>query len=243
MTYVLDGKSGLPTTDQLNQDKLLKFSKTKTRMTKSRRPTNFPLPNNPGQEGDDEDEEELEGLEEEESGDSEEEIGSEDDDSTGSAPPSPLTREIMIYEERNEELERRLREYEAEKRRQDDLNEIWRNAVALMEIKLKCLRDKVEEVEMSRMNQTATERESDDSTAEDLETIATIEKQLEDLRVLIRANDQGGSGLVHPPEIVSGEGSGLEVAERADETQASEMEITNHNGGQIPKDQGEHPRL
>ena len=93
------------------------------------------------------------------------------------------------------------------------------------------------------MNQTATERESDDSTAEDLETIATIEKQLEDLRVLIRANDQGGSGLVHPPEIVSGEGSGLEVAERADETQASEMEITNHNGGQIPEDQGEHPRL
>ena len=117
-------------------------------MTKSRRPTNFLLPNNPGQGGDDEDEEELEGLEEEESGDSEEEIGSEDDDSTGSAPPSPLTREILIYEERNEDLERRLREYEAEKRRQDDLNEIWRNAVALMEVKLKCLRDKVEEVEM-----------------------------------------------------------------------------------------------
>ena len=146
----------------------------------------------------------------------------------------------MIYEERNEELERRLREYEAEKRRQDDLNEIWRNAVALMEIKLKCLRDKVEEVEMGG---TATEGENGDSTADDLETIATIEKQLEDLRVLIRANDQGGSGLVHPSEIVSGEGSSMEVVERADETQASEMEITNHNGGQIPKDQGEHPRL
>ena len=206
-------------------------------MTKSRRPTNFPLTNNPGQVSDDGDEGELEGLEEEESGDSEEEIGSEDDDSTGSAPPSPLTREIMIYEERNEELERRLREYEAEKRRQDDLNEIWRNAVALMEIKLKCLRDKVEEVEMSRMNQTATERESDDSTAEDLETIATIEKQLEDLRVLIRANDQGGSRLVHPSEIVSGEGSSMEVIERADGTQASEIEITNYNGGQIPEEQ------
>ena len=188
-------------------------------MTKSRRPTNFPLPNNPGQEGDDEDEEELEGLEEEESGDSEEEIGSEDDDSTGSAPPSPLTREIMIYEERNEELERRLREYEAEKRRQDDLNEIWRNAVALMEIKLKCLRDKVEEVEMGRMNRTATEGENGDSTAEDLETIATIEKQLEDLRALIRG--QNGSGSVHPPEIMSGEGSSMETVDGAEETQAS----------------------
>ena len=109
--------------------------------------------------------------------------------------------------------------------------------VALMEVKLKCLRDKVQEVEMGRMNQTATERESDDSAAEDLETIATIEKQLEDLRVLIRANDQGGS------EIVSSEGSGLEVVERADETQASEMEITNHNGGQIPEEQGEHPKV
>ena len=212
-------------------------------MTKSRRPTNFPLPNNPGQRDDGEDVEELEGLEEEESGDSEEEIGSEDDDSTGSAPPSPLTREIMIYEERNEDLERRLREYEAEKRKQDELNEVWRNAVALMEVKLKCLRDKVEEVEMGRMNQTTTGRESNDFTAEDLETIATIEKQLEDLRVLIRANDQGGSGLVHPSEIVSGEGSSMEAVERADETQASEMEITNHNGGQIPEEQGEHPRL
>ena len=204
-------------------------------MTKSHRPTNFPLPNNPRH--DDEDEEELEGLEEEESGDSEEEIGSEDDDSTGSAPASPLTREILIYEERNEDLERRLREYEAEKRRQDDLNEIWRNAVALMEVKLKCLRDKVEEVEMGRMNQTATERESDDSAAEDLETIATIEKQLEDLRVLIRANDQGGSGLVHPSEIVSGEGSSVEVVERADETQAREIEITNSNEDHIPEEQ------
>ena len=226
MIHVLDGKSGLPTTDQLNREKLLKFSKIKTIMTKSRRPTNSPLPNNPGQGGNDEDEEELEGLEEEESGDSEEEIGSEDDDSTGSAPPSPLTSEILLYEERNEDLERRLREYEAEKRRQDDLNEIWRNAVALMEVKLKSLRDKIGEVEMGRMNQTATERESDDSAAEDLETIATIEKQLEDLRVLIRANDQGGSGLVHLSEIVSGEGSSVEVVERVDETQASQSEIT-----------------
>ena len=204
-------------------------------MTKSRRPTNFPPPNNPGQRDGDENEEEFEGLEEEESGDSdnEEEIESEDDDSTGSAPPSPLTREIMIYEERNEDLERRLREYEAEKRKQDELNEVWRNAVALMEVKLKCLRDKVEEVEMGRMNQTTTGRESNDFTAEDLETIATIEKQLEDLRVLIRGNGQGGSGSVHPPEIVSGEGSGMEAVEGADETQAN----ANYHGGQIPDEQ------
>ena len=99
-----------------------------------------------------------------------------------------------------------------------------------MEVKLKCLRDRVEEVEMGG---TATEGENGDSTADDLETIATIEKQLEDLRVLIRANDQGGSGLVHPSEIVSGEGSSMEAVERADGTQAS----ANYYGGQIPEEQ------
>ena len=87
------------------------------------------------------------------------------------------------------------------------------------------------------MNQTGTERESDDSAAEDLETIATIEKQLEDLRVLIRANDQGGSGLVHPSEIVSGEGSSVEVVKRADETQARQSEITSSNEDHISEEQ------
>ena len=100
----------------------------------------------------------------------------------------------------------------------------------LMEVKLKCLRDRVEEVEMGG---TATEGENGDSTADDLETIATIEKQLEDLRVLIRGNGQGGSGSVHPPEIVSGEGSGMEAVEGADETQAN----ANYHGGQILDEQ------
>ena len=115
-------------------------------MTKSRRPANFPPLDDPRHVG--EDEEELEG-EESGDGDDEEQIESENDDPAGSAPPSPLTREIMMYEERNEELERRLHEFEAEKRKQDELNKIWMNAVVLMEVKLKCLRDKVEEIEKS----------------------------------------------------------------------------------------------
>ena len=200
-------------------------------MTKSRRPANFPPPDNPRHVG--EDEEELEGEESEDS-DDEEQIESENDNPAGSTPPTPLTREIMMYEERNEELERRLREFEAEKRKQDEFNEIWTKVVVLMEVKLKCLRDRVEEVEKSRINGTATEIE-DDSTAEDLETIATIEKQLEDLRVLIRANE--GSGSVHPSEPVSGEGSSVEVVERVDETQASQSEITSPNEDHISEEQ------
>ena len=65
-------------------------------MTKSRRPANFPLPDDPRHVG--EDEEELEGEESEDS-DDEEQIESENDDPAGSTPPTPLTREIMMYKE------------------------------------------------------------------------------------------------------------------------------------------------
>ena len=186
-------------------------------MTKSRRPNNFPPPNNPRH--GDEDEEELEDLEGEESEDSdnEEQIGSENDDSTGSGPPTPLTREIRMYEERNEELTRRLREFEEERRHQNDVKEIWKNAVAFMEVKLRCLRKRVEGVEIDG---TAIERGNVDRF-EDLETIANIEKQLEDLRMLIRGNGQNESGTAHQPEVMSDEGSNMEAVDQTDETQAN----------------------
>ena len=123
-----------------------------------------------------------------------------------------------MYEERNEELARRLREFEEERRHQNDVKEIWKNAVAFMEVKLRCLRQRVEGV---KIDGTAIEGENIDFTAEDLETIANIEKQLEDLRMLIRGNGQNESGSAHQPEIMSGEGSNMEAVDQTDETQAN----------------------
>ena len=184
-------------------------------MTRSRRPTNIPPPNNPEQDNDSEEEEDLEEMENLEG---EEPEDSESDDSTGSGPPTPLTREIRLYEERNEELSRRLREFEEERRHQNDVKEIWKNAVTFMEVKLRCLRERVEGVEIDG---TTIEGENNNFTAEDLETIANIEKQLEDLRMLIRGNGQNESGSAHQPEIMSGEGSNMEAVDQTDDTQTN----------------------
>ena len=64
-----------------------------------------------------EDFEEDEDLEREEHGDGE------SDDSAASGATTPLTREIRSYEERNQELLRRLREFEEERRHQNDIKE------------------------------------------------------------------------------------------------------------------------
>ena len=122
-------------------------------MTRSRRPTNILPPNNPEQDndsGEEEDLEEMENLEGEEPEDSE------SDDSAGSRATTPLTREIRLYEERNEELSRRLREFEEERRHQNDVKEIWKNAVTFMEVKLRCLRERVEGVEIEGENKDFT---------------------------------------------------------------------------------------
>ena len=188
-------------------------------MTRSRRPTNFAPPNNIGQDsdgGEEEELEELEDLEEEGLEGSDNEDGIASDDSTGSGPPTPLTREIRLYEERNEELTRRLREFEEERRHQADVKEIWENTVALMEVKLSCLCEKVEGVD-----RTAMEGEKVDFTTEDLEMIDNIEKQLEHLRMLIRGSGQNESGSDHQPEVVSDEGSNMEAVDQTDETQAN----------------------
>ena len=182
-------------------------------MTGSRRPTNIPPPspelNNDSDSGEEEDLEEEEDQEREEQG---------DDDSDASGATTPLTREIRSYEERNQELSRRLREFEEERRHQNDIQEGWKNAVIFMENQLSCLREKVEGVERDGATMVG---ERVNFTAEDLETIANIEKEVEDLRMLIRGGGQDGSGLHQQPEAINGEGSSMETIDQTDDTQTN----------------------
>ena len=172
-------------------------------MTGSRRPTSIPPPSPElNNDSDSEEEEDLEAEEDQER----EEQG--DDDSDASGATTPLTREIRSYEERNQELSRRLREFEEERRHQNDIQEGWKNAVIFMENQLSCLREKVEGVERDGATMVG---ERVNFTAEDLETIANIEKEVEDLRMLIR-----GSG-----QAINDEGSSMETIDQTDDTQTN----------------------
>ena len=174
-------------------------------MTGSRRPTNIPPPSPEfNNDSDSEEEEDLEAEEDQER----EEQG--DDDSDASGATTPLTREIRSYEERNQELSRRLREFEEERRHQNDIQEGWKNAVIFMENQLSCLREKVEGVERDGATMVG---ERVNFTAEDLETIANIEKEVEDLRMLIRGGGQ--------PEAINDEGSSVETIDQTDDTQTN----------------------
>ena len=174
-------------------------------MTGSRRPTNIPPPSPEfNNDSDSEEEEDLEAEEDQER----EEQG--DDDSDASGATTPLTREIRSYEERNQELSRRLREFEEERRHQNDIQEVWKNAVTFMETQLSCLREKVEGVERDGATMVGGRV---NFTAEDLETIANIEKEVEDLRMLIRGGGQ--------PEAINDEGSSVETIDQTDDTQTN----------------------
>ena len=155
----------------------------------------------------DSDNEEEDDLEEEEDQEREEQG---DDDSDASGATTPLTREIRSYEERNQELSRRLREFEEERRHQNDIQEGWKNAVIFMENQLSCLREKVEGVERDGATMVG---ERVNFTAEDLETIANIEKEVENLRMLIRGGEQS--------EVINDEGSGVETIDQTNNTQTN----------------------
>ena len=155
----------------------------------------------------DSDNEEEDDLEEEEDQEREEQG---DDDSDASGATTPLTREIRSYEERNQELSRRLREFEEERRHQNDIQEGWKNAVIFMENQLSCLREKVEGVERDGATMVG---ERVNFTAEDLETIANIEKEVENLRMLIRGGEQS--------EVINDEGSGVEMIDQTNNTQTN----------------------
>ena len=185
-------------------------------MTGSRRPTNIPPPS--PELNNDNDSEEEEDLEAEEELEREGHGDSENDDSDASGATTPLTREIRSYEERNQELSRRLREFEEERRHQNNIQEVWKNAVTFMETKLSCLREKVEGVERDGATMVGG---SVNFTAEDLETIANIEKEVEDLRMLIRGSGKDGSGLHQQPEAINGEGSSMETIDQTDDTQTN----------------------
>ena len=174
-------------------------------MTGARRPTNI-LPPSPNRE-------EEESAEEEEDSD-------EDSDGGGSAASgttTPLTREIRSYEERNRELARRLREFEEERLHQIDIQEGWKNAVIFLESKLVDLRAKIEGVE--RDGATVLGRDVG-FTAQDLETIAGIEKEVEQLRMLISANERYEAESEQRPEA-NGEGSNSETANQTDDTRTN----------------------
>ena len=180
-------------------------------MTGARRPTNI-LPPSPNRE------EEESAEEEEEDSD---EGGSEGSDGGGSAASgttTPLTREIRSYEERNRELARRLREFEEERLHQVDIQEGWKNAVIILESKLVDIRAKVEVVEKD--GAAALGRDVG-FTTQDLETIAGIEKEVEELRMLINANERYEAGSEQRPEANNGEGSNLETANQTDDTQTN----------------------
>ena len=197
-------------------NKASKNFKTEKIMTGSRRPTNIPPPS--PERNNDNDSEEEEDFEEEEDLEIEERGDSENDDSAASGATTPLTREIRSYEERNQELSRRLREFEEERRHQNDIQEGWKNAVTFMEAKLSDLREKVEGVE--RDGATVMGR-GVGFTAEDLETIANIEKEVEELRMLIRGNERYESGSDQQPEVNNGEGSNMETVDQTDDTQTN----------------------
>ena len=185
-------------------------------MTGSLRPTDIPPPSPDHNNGNDSEEEEI--SEEEEDLEREESGGSGNDDSAASGATTPLTREIRSYEERNRELSRRLREFEEERCHQNDIQEGWKNAVTFMEAKLSDLREKVEGVE--RDGATVLGRDVG-FTAQDLETIAGIEKEVEELRMLIRGNERYESGSDQQPEANNGEGSNLETANQTDDAQTN----------------------
>ena len=174
-------------------------------MTGARRPTNI-LPPSPNRE-------EEESAEEEEDSD-------EDSDGGGSAASgttTPLTREIRSYEERNRELAGRLREFEEERLHQIDIQEGWKNAVIFLESKLIDLRAKIEGVERDG---AAVLGRDVGFTAQDLETIAGIEKEVEELRMLISANERYEAESEQRPEA-NGEGSNSETANQTDDTRTN----------------------
>ena len=173
-------------------------------MTGARRPTNI-LPPSPNHE-------EEEGAEEEEDSDEDSNEGGSD----ASGTTTPLTREIRSYEERNRELARRLREFEAERLHQIDIQEGWKNAVITLETKLVEIRAKVEVVEKD--GAAALGRDVG-FTTEDLETIAGIEKEVEHLRALISANE--GYEVEQRPEV-NGEGSNLDATNQMADTRTDE---------------------
>ena len=78
------------------------------------------------------------------------------------------------------------------------------------------------------------EGEDDDSVVEDHETIATIEKQLEDLKALVRAS---GPGLVYPPETVDSEGLGRVMHEGEEATRANGVETMESSERRFTEDQ------
>ena len=163
-------------------------------MTGARRPNNIlpPIPN-PGDE---------EGAEEEEEEDSDGSSNGGGSDTSGTT--TPLSREIRTYEERNRELANRLREFEQERLHQVNIQEEWKNAVITLEAKLVEMRAKVEVVE--KEGAAALGRDVG-FTAEDLATIAGIEKEVEHLQALINANE--GFEVEQRPEA-NGEGSNLD---------------------------------
>ena len=99
-------------------------------MTGTRRPTGIPppSPNHENNSDEGEDSEEGEDLNEE---------GSDGGGSASSGATTPLTREIRSYEERNRELAGRLREVEEERLHQIEIQEGWRNALIVLESKLR----------------------------------------------------------------------------------------------------------
>ena len=185
-------------------------------MTGARRPTDI-LPPSPNHNNDNNSDEE-ENSEEEEDLDGGESGGGGSDESVASGATTPLTREIRSYEERNRELSSRLRDFEEERRQQNEIQEGWKNAVIFMESKLSDLRAKVEGVE--RDGATVLGR-SVGFTAEDLETIANIEKEVEELRMLLRGNERYESGSDQQPEVNNGEGSNMETVAQTDDTQTN----------------------
>ena len=149
-------------------------------MTGTRRPTGIPppSPNHENNSDEGEDSEEDEDLDEE---------GSDGGGSAASGATTPLTREIRSYEERNRELAERMREVEEDRLHQIEIQEGWRNAVVVLESKLSELREMVVGVER---NGAAVLGRDVGFAAQDLETIDTIEREVEHLRMLMAANER-----------------------------------------------------